>query len=864
MADLDGRVAGLADRSGDLEGCQVWLEVQASREQAGRVDRRALLDRLYAAGAVPGSRVTLSVLPAETARAARIQEVHRLEDKLRVWAEVSGEPAGEGLITKARQLEAEAREEGLAPGGLHIRIRRLFLRGAIGIRKGQGRDEIFLDMDRYAPDLVALVGPNGAGKTTLIENMHPFPEMLTRAGKLQDHFYLRDSCRDLVFSDERTGDEYRALIRIDGQNPSGKVDYHLYRNGEPLTNGRREDYQRRVQELFGSLALFLRSAFVSQKPGRNHPDLSDSTKGEKKALFRELAGLDYLQGYADAAREKARTLEEEADQEGGRVERMREAIADLPQKRARLAELQDAMAARRSELAACEREESRLKDELRRLEERARENRERKSRLEELARQSQDRIEDKKALQEQVERLRAEGSSRGEAETLLARYERLKAEEQRLSGQKTRILEQRERILAGQREKQEILFRRERELERRRAGLQCELAVLQERRAALARRIEERQAGESEEVACPRCGHTFRPRGGPGAAGEAAERSRARALDRQIRRREEALDRLEEAAAGRDDAGLPLPDASRIERKLAVVRERLQRFHPQPAYSLLERIHAAEGRILETQQRITEIDERLLGLQEETRELSGRLDERPEQAILPAERALQAAVERRGAVREDLIRLEQDTGYLREETGALESLSDRLERALQSIGRNRQETADWRLLERACGPDGIQALELDAMGPGIAEVANRLLQAAYGSRFQIEFRTTRMGGLGSRRRQIEDFQIWIFDLESATEQLLETLSGGEAVWVKRAIYDAFGIIRDRNTGQRFLTAFQDEADGALDMEARLAYFQMLREAHRQSGRRHTIVITHSQEAQEMIPQRIVIGELEHR
>jgi exonuclease SbcC len=171
------------------------------------------------------------------------------------------------------------------------------------------------------------------------------------------------------------------------------------------------------------------------------------------------------------------------------------------------------------------------------------------------------------------------------------------------------------------------------------------------------------------------------------------------------------------------------------------------------------------------------------------------------------------------------------------------------------------EAAEWRYLERACGADGIQALELDAMGPGIAEVANRLLSSAYGSRFTVEFRTTRIAGRGSRVKQVEDFAIYILDGEAGSEQELSTLSGGEAVWIKRAIYDAFGIIRDKSTGMRFLTVFQDEADGALDPEARRAYFDMLRAAHAESGRRHTVVITHSPEAQEMLSQRIVMGEL---
>ena len=123
------------------------------------------------------------------------------------------------------------------------------------------------------------------------------------------------------------------------------------------------------------------------------------------------------------------------------------------------------------------------------------------------------------------------------------------------------------------------------------------------------------------------------------------------------------------------------------------------------------------------------------------------------------------------------------------------------------------------------------------------------------------FETTHIGGTGSKRKQIEDFLIFAYDTRANTWTEFSMLSGGESVWVKRAIYDAFGMVRDQRTGQRFLTAMQDEADGALDTEARLAYFRMLEEAHNKSGRHQTIVITHSQEAQEMVSQRIVMSEL---
>jgi len=147
------------------------------------------------------------------------------------------------VLEKADGLEEAARESGETPDGLHIRLKKLVLRGAIGILKGTGKNQVEIDLEEYEPGLIALVGVNGAGKTTLIENMHPYPQMLTRSGKLQDHFCLKDSFRDLYFIDEKTGAGYRAFMQIDGANKTGSVEYFLYKNGTPVTNGRKESYE---------------------------------------------------------------------------------------------------------------------------------------------------------------------------------------------------------------------------------------------------------------------------------------------------------------------------------------------------------------------------------------------------------------------------------------------------------------------------------------------------------------------------------------------------------------------------------------------------------------------------------------------
>ena len=44
------------------------------------------------------------------------------------------------------------------------RIKSLRLRGAIGIWRGSGRDEISIDFEAYDPGVIAITGPNGAGR----------------------------------------------------------------------------------------------------------------------------------------------------------------------------------------------------------------------------------------------------------------------------------------------------------------------------------------------------------------------------------------------------------------------------------------------------------------------------------------------------------------------------------------------------------------------------------------------------------------------------------------------------------------------------------------------------------------------------
>jgi len=855
------------------EGYDSWVQLKINKEERHLVNLDEIKNAMLETGAGPGSKVEIVTIPTETVRAGQISEAVGLQSKLEVYAELSGETLTDNTIKKAWSLEAQAKESGEAGEGLHIRVQKLVLRGAIGIKKNTGLDQIEIDLDTYDPGIIALVGSNGSGKTTIIENMHPYPQLLTRTGKLQDHFYLRDSFRDLYFIDERTGTEYRAFMSIDGQNKSGAVEYFLNRKEEgewvPANeefNGRKDPYVAEITRLFGSIELYLRSAFVSQKQPKNLPDLSDATKGEKKALFRELGGLDYLEVYSKTASETAKALESELTGMKAKLERCYDIKEERNVKEIELSEAEDEQVGISKVLSILKMRGEGFQTEHDRL--KAIVDKNEKLRIEyenvntQIAQGNGHSIEITESLVEYRSALEGKETT----EKLIKEYESLKAEEGKLNEEKAAYEGARARSLADYNKARDAVAERDRELSNKaREAEKAAQAVERERDLILAdannlnKDILENPLSEN----CPTCGQEWTPE-------KKAE------YESKLKVKTDRLKELQEQAFNFDKAiiedkkkieviykeinALVWPeepdDEEYDETSLMLLRNKILELHIDQLKADLSRAQEAEVRIQEGEKQLKTLETTLNTLNERAADLSKQIDGESETEYADVSNQLEECREQYTETDKELTRLNTEIDGLKKQIAEKEAELEDLKALDKERKIKEADLTEWQYLQRACGPDGIQALELDAMGPGIAEVANSILESAYGARFQIEFRTTRIGGSGSKTKQIEDFQIWIHDSRSGDEQLLETLSGGESVWVKRAIYDAFGIIRARKTGTQFLTVYQDEADGALDPEARTAYFRMLEKAHQEAGRYHTIIITHSIEAQEMIGQKI--------
>ena len=884
------KVADFLDIKEKIEGKKVWLDITCSKEQRALIDINAEIDRLLDAGAVPGSRVTICETPVETVRAAEITEVTTPAKKFEVWAENSSVKYDEAMLKKIQTLESEI-FVGSARAAGEWELVSVKVRGAEGIKRGIGKDEIQINFDDYSNGLIAIAGANGRGKTTLIENCHPYPQLFTRRGKLQDHFFLRDSYRELVFKDHSQkghGHFVKFLIQIDGQNKSGSCKYFIfdakgYSNAKSITewvprpgvDGNLKPYEEELGSIFGPMELYLRTAFITQRPTKHLPDLTDATPGEKKALFVELAGIDYLQRFSDAATEKAKQEAAKTHEAEIKASMLEQSVNGKDKLLVDLEFANQTLFEKNAELIVVTEKGKAAKTEMERCQEawKAEELRQHK---ESDARRAVDQV------MAEIEALKTDMARYNEAVKNKAVYEKAVVEYEALQKTVEAENEKKRKHLEANMDKQHDYSKAKSAHDEKVRALGAERDNLCNQRNSVERlildaenniRLYERDTADITEN-CPTCNQRLPAEK---LAELKAKRDQfAQKISREEKICNEQMEKLSSISLKIDDVQNQLADLS-LEEPAPVKLDPFNDIALVAASSKLRDIDITQIRSLLDKAKDAAV--RIEGIMSQLSDKNKLLDER-QKAVLDLTTGIDVNYIRR--LRSDLdsaISFHSELSEKYAETKAqiarnesaieaskhlladIEAKEKELEALKTLINDSTKEGAAWELISKAFGKDGIQALELDALAPGISDTANRILESAYGDRFRIAIETTRIGGAGKKTKQIEDFVIKVIDSEDGEAVNLEDKSGGEAVWIKRAIYDAFAVIRKRNTNFAFLSCFQDETDGALDSAAKTAYCRMLEAAHAESKLRHTFIITHSNEVKAMIDQKIDMEEL---
>lgn len=176
---------------------------------------------------------------------------------------------------------------------------------------------------------------------------------------------------------------------------------------------------------------------------------------------------------------------------------------------------------------------------------------------------------------------------------------------------------------------------------------------------------------------------------------------------------------------------------------------------------------------------------------------------------------------------------------LRQALGDLDARDAALQADRDRVARRR---AGWVLLERAFGPEGIQALEIDAAGPGVSELCNDLLRTV-GAPYTVELRTIREAT--ATRKQREVFDVLVHDGRTGTSRDLSRMSGGEQVLVEESLKLGIAVHVAQHWDGGVRTLWRDETDKGLSLRNQEQYPTMLRLALDRGRFDRCFYITHS-------------------
>jgi len=203
-------------------------------------------------------------------------------------------------------------------------------------------------------------------------------------------------------------------------------------------------------------------------------------------------------------------------------------------------------------------------------------------------------------------------------------------------------------------------------------------------------------------------------------------------------------------------------------------------------------------------------------------------------------------------LREEEIAANRQVGAAQQRLGVLADLRARREQLTAVRAEKTLHIQRLKLLEKACGRDGVQALLIEQALPEIEERANELLERLTGGDMRVFFETQKQ--LKSRDALAETLDIRILD--GAGERPYDNYSGGEQFRVNFAVRLALSQLLAKRAGARLQTLVIDEGFGSQDPNGRQRLVEAINTIQDDFAR--ILVITHIDELRDAFPTRIEV------
>ncbi|MEE3413560.1 MAG: LAGLIDADG family homing endonuclease, partial [Bacteroidales bacterium] len=629
--------------------------------------------------------------------------------------------------------------------------------------------------------------------STLIENCHPYPCMLTREGTLKDHFYLKDSHRILIYKDEN-GLFYKISILIDGKTATGKTSYFVETSKDreswksvPDVDGSSDAYKKWVDSTFGSIDVFLRTAFFAKEQTKGTPDISVTTKSERMELLSKLAGTEHLKEVSLVAKDKRKEMEKS-------ISKLSDEVEDSEYLEEDIEENEKAVKAWNKELEKTNTSITSLETEIAALRIKDTEYQKSKALAEAnkaLYDQYQKQFEEKQKTFEEYD----DALSSYETIEKIAEYKKLSAEnKKKIPEFQKKIRDKRDEVSKKTEELNKLLKEKDKQRkEYNRLSTEIKLveqqivpisdvcptcgAKLSDKKYAELNQTVEENKKKLDELTTERCKYIV----------EDDDK------DWNIVPVKSKIDELNKEISNLDIALMEMIDTSDSAESFIESYSELEKFSDMTKDEIEEKSNTLKAEAQELDQKMDNIiyedcaEDVTEELKEKEQELKDATDKKSELAAL-------------------IKSAEKENEKYRKELKASESKRKELKELEAKV------TA-YNFIEDAFSNNGIPAIELRESAPEIADITNKILKESYGSKFEIRFGST--NELKTNRKANEDFNILVYDSENDDEKTIDLVSSGEKIWIKQALFYALSIVQMNRTGFNFRTRLIDESDGSL-------------------------------------------------